>query len=68
MQEDYETFIKYFEIYDEDFELGVKLPIALLPRWKKAKSFMLKSMKMACQKESYDEPKVIPISSMYHIS
>lgn len=55
LQEDYETFIKYFEIYDGDFELGVKLPSVFLPQWKKAKNFLFTVMKMACQKDGSDD-------------
>ncbi|XP_045195675.1 24-hydroxycholesterol 7-alpha-hydroxylase-like [Mercenaria mercenaria] len=46
---DYEEFLKRFITFDNDFELGVKLPSIFLPKWTAAKNYFLKRMALTFQ-------------------
>lgn len=44
LQAGYKEFVEKFKIFDEDFELGVKLPSWLLPEWCRARAYFLDRM------------------------
>lgn len=50
--------MKHFQVFDENFELGVKLPSFFLPKWAAAKKYFLEKMEQTFKLQRGQNPQV----------